>query len=145
MTAAEYKNKLEARTGHFAVSVFRMAERLPHFVFARTIAGQLGKAAISIAEDFKAASRAGSAYDFDSKITAALNGCSEAKYWLGVLAELYPANRMIMFLNAENKELIKLLSHFQRTYVFPAYLQYATAHACGANTEHAETRRHGGF
>jgi len=77
MTEAEFK----ARTKEFAHRAVRMAEALPRSRSGQVVAGQLIRAATSVAANYRSACRSRSAADFRNKLAIA-EECDEAVFWI---------------------------------------------------------------
>ena len=111
-------NELQARTKDFALRCLKVAEALPHSVTGRTIAGQLARAATSVAANYRAACRARSKAEFIAKIGIVEEEADETAFWLdlAVDAKAVAATKLTELLR-EADELVRIVaaSHISAT------------------------------
>jgi four helix bundle protein len=80
-------DELKARTKRFALEILKMSESIPKTLAGRTMAGQLIRAATSVAANYRAACYARSRAEFASKIGVVLEEADESTFWLELLQE----------------------------------------------------------
>ena len=83
MTEQELKN----RTQKFAVSIFKLIDKLPNTKSANIIGNQLGRAGSAVAANYRSACKPKSRADFISKIGIVEQEADESEYWLNMLKE----------------------------------------------------------
>lgn len=82
------KVQLQRRTKNFALSVFKMVEKLPKSKGVEVIIYQLLKASTSVAANYRAACRAKSMADFINKLKIVEEESDESLFWLEFIADL---------------------------------------------------------
>ena len=112
---AVFRERLEARTRHFAIAVFRMLDELPRSNSTKVIAVQLGKSASSIGANYREANRGESRDDFGHKIQIVVKEASESCYWLEILLELNADKELIKGLLSECLELRNLFQSIAKS------------------------------
>lgn len=117
--AAPVTSQLRIRTKRFAVSVVRLASRLPTGEPARVIGRQLLRSATSVAANYRAAGRARSRKEFAAKLGIVLEDADESSFWLEVLreAEIDPN---LFDLEREAAELVRIFSAAYRSALRPS-------------------------
>lgn len=104
-------DELRARLTAFAVAVTRFCKPLFQTPETRNIADQLGRAATSVASNYRVACRARSRREFISKLGIALEEADEAVGWLEVLSGSEPSlAEAIAPLLKEAREIVAILS-----------------------------------
>jgi len=83
----EFAKELERRTKRFAVSIVRLASKLPNAATGNIIRYQLVKSGTSIGANYREANRAVSLADFKNKISTCVKEASETQYWLEIIIE----------------------------------------------------------
>jgi four helix bundle protein len=79
---------LRLRTETFALDVVRLCRELPNTPEALNIRNQLGRAATSVAANYRATCRARSRAEFIAKLGVVVEEADEAHMWLGMLVQL---------------------------------------------------------
>ncbi len=92
---------MKKRTMKFALDVIAYAEKLPHTFAARTLGGQLIRAATSVASNDRASRRAKSDEDFLYKLKIVEEEVDESECWLEMLVTSKIAE------NAEGRRLFR--------------------------------------
>jgi len=83
----EFARALEARTLKFAVSIIKLAAKLPNSAEGRVVRTQITKSGTSPGANYREANRSRSKADFKSKIRICESELSENHYWLEVILE----------------------------------------------------------
>jgi four helix bundle protein len=81
----EFARTLEQRTLKFAISIIRLAAKLPNIPEARIVRTQITKSGTSPGANYREANRARSKADFKSRIRICESELSETKYWLDII------------------------------------------------------------
>ena len=81
------EQELKDRTKKFAVSIFKLIDKLPNTKSANIIGNQLGRAGSAVAANYRSACKPKSRADFISKIGIVEEESDESEYWLGMLKE----------------------------------------------------------
>jgi four helix bundle protein len=84
VTALDLQKRAEA----FAVGVVKLCATLPATPEARNIRDQLGRAATSVAANYRAVCRARSRAEFVAKLGLVIEEADEAHMWLGMIITL---------------------------------------------------------
>ena len=101
---------LRERMLAFAVDAIRFCRTLPHSDEAREIAGQLRRAAGSVAAHYQAARRNKSDNDYINKISGGIEEADEATFWCDLLIRAEIADHAsAQPLRTEADELAKIL------------------------------------
>jgi four helix bundle protein len=79
--------ELRDRTKRFAVETIRLCRELPATLDGRTIAGQLIRAATSVAANYRAACRGRSRAEFIAKLGIVLEESDESLLWLELIVD----------------------------------------------------------
>jgi len=88
MENREFGEKLERRTGDFAIQIIRLSGKLPNTPEARVVRGQLTKSGTSMGANYREANRSRSKADFKNRIAICESEASETEYWLELLIQL---------------------------------------------------------
>jgi four helix bundle protein len=111
------KHELMARTKQFAISVFKLMDRLPKSEAAKVVTYQLLKSSSSVAANYRAANRGKSNADFTNKIKTVLEEADESHFWLTFIAD-------VELLKMDDKELTLLVKESNElTAIFTASLK----------------------
>jgi four helix bundle protein len=106
--------ELRERTRKFALRVVRFCRTLPPTGEAQELAGQVRRAANSVASNYRAAGRARSRAEFAARIGVVLEEADESDHWLEEILELglgdVAENRWL------KKESLELCKIFGRSY-----------------------------
>src|SRR5947207_13699813 len=78
---------LQARTKTFALRVMKLIDALPRTSAGRIVADQLGRAATSVASNYRAACRGRSKAEFISKLGVVEEEADESAFWLELIIE----------------------------------------------------------
>lgn len=84
----EWANRMDERTKHFAVQVFRLSMRIRLMPGYSTIAHQVQDAASSVASNQRACRRARSLKEFAAKLQIVNEEIDEAAHWLDTLRQV---------------------------------------------------------
>ncbi len=84
----KFAKELEERTKKFAVSIIKLASKLPKTSIGSVISSQLVKSGTSIGANYREANRAVSLPDFKNKISICEKEASETQYWLQIVMEI---------------------------------------------------------
>jgi four helix bundle protein len=87
---------LKDRTKRFAVTIIRLADKLPRLIASEVIARQLVRSATSIGANYRAACRGRSKAEFVAKLQIVLEESDETQYWLELLFELELLDRQAL-------------------------------------------------
>ena len=79
--------ELKQRTREFAVKIVKLASIIPSTPAGRRIAGQFVGAGTSVGANYRAACRARSKAEFNSKMQIVQEEADETTYWIEVLLE----------------------------------------------------------
>ena len=111
MNTLERAKQLRDRTKAFAVGIIKAFSGLPKHEATRVMGRQFLRSGASVAANYTAACRAGSAADFISKISVVAEDAGETLFWLELLvkAELTEPNFVESLMN-ECDELLKIFS-----------------------------------
>lgn len=103
------QTELGERILDYGTSIIKVGEALPNTLVARRIADQLLRSGLSVGANFEEAQAAESAADFAHKLQIALKEAREAKYWLRVVSEKLPRQRLELLVD-ESDQLVAMLS-----------------------------------
>lgn len=78
---------MKRRTKAFALRVISMADSIPRTIAGKVIAGQLVRASTSVGSNYRAACRARSKAEFNSKLQTVHEEADESGYWIELLLE----------------------------------------------------------
>src|SRR5260370_35182039 len=108
--------ELKDRTKQFALRVMRLVDA-PGTPKGRAVASQLVRSGMSVAANYRAASRGRSHADFISKIGIAAEEADETVLWLELIAEdkLFPEKKIVSLL----KEPTEITATMPATYISP--------------------------
>jgi len=106
----EFARTLEARTLKFAISIIRLAARLPNIPEGKIVRTQITKSGTSPGANYREANRARSKADFKSRIRICESELSETEYWLEVILGVGWLNSADI--KAEHDECTQLLALF---------------------------------
>jgi four helix bundle protein len=107
MTATELKQ----RTKEFALRSLKAVDCLPKSVSGRTVAGQLARAATSVAANYRAVCRARSRAEFIAKLGIVEEEADECAFWLELIVEGgLLAEAKVSALRAEAEQLVKIIA-----------------------------------
>jgi four helix bundle protein len=103
--------ELQLRTKRFALRCLKVAESLPRSITGKTIAGQLARAATSVAANYRAACRARSKGEFVAKMGIVEEEADETAFWLDLTieAEALPASKLTKLIT-EADELVRIIA-----------------------------------
>jgi len=87
MKNKEFAGALEARTPKLAVSIIKLASKLPNTVEGKVVRNQVTKSGTSIGANYREANRSRSRADFKNKIKICESEASETQYWLELIIE----------------------------------------------------------
>jgi len=79
--------ELKKRTKAFAVKVVRMSGSIPETPVGRRISGQFVGAGTSVGANYRAACRARSRAEFNSKLQLVQEEADESAYWIEIMLE----------------------------------------------------------
>ncbi len=104
------------RTKDFAIRVLKLIQALPDNRSGRIIANQLGRAATSVAANYRAACRAKSSADLVAKVTVVEEEADESAFWLELVSDvgLIPAEQAADLLN-ESGQLTAIMVASRKT------------------------------
>ena len=88
MENKDFARALEARTLKFAVSIIKLAAKLPSSAEGRVVRTQITKSGTSPGANYREANRSRSKADFKNKIRICESELSETHYWLEVILEI---------------------------------------------------------
>jgi four helix bundle protein len=107
MTATELKQ----RTKEFALRSLEAVDCLPKSVGGRTVAGQLARAATSVAANYRAVCRARSRAEFIAKLGIVEEEADECAFWLELIVEGgLLAEAKVSALKSEAEQLVKIIA-----------------------------------
>lgn len=106
----EFKSNFKRRCFSFSVSVINLADSIPVKQSTRIILDQLIRSATSIGANVVEGGSSISKKEFISYFQIALKSSSETLYWLSLLKEQYPNNKLIVELIDECTQIKKLLT-----------------------------------
>jgi four helix bundle protein len=111
MNMLEQAKQLQDRTKRFAIRIIKGFARPPKDEATRIIGRQFLRSGTSLAANYKAACRARSAPDFNSKISVVTEEADETLFWFELLleADLVRTN-LLEALAKECQELLKIFS-----------------------------------
>lgn len=97
--------EMKRRTKAFALRVIKLVDNLPKKLSARRIGDQLLRSGRSVGANYRAACRARSRADFNSKLGIVEEEADESVFWLELLidAELMPASSLSALLDEANQ------------------------------------------
>jgi four helix bundle protein len=110
MKNKEFARALEARTLKFAVSIIKLAAKLPNSAEGRVVRTQITKSGTSPGANYREANRSRSKADFKSRIRICESELSETQYWLDVIVAVGWLN--FSDIKAEHDECGQLLALF---------------------------------
>ena len=99
---------LEARTITYGIAVMELCGNFPQGFAAKHIAGQLLRAATSVAANYAEATEAESPDDFIHKLRVAMKELKESRVWL-LFASRLPGTPNVEDLLSESKELVLMM------------------------------------
>ena len=104
------------RTKDFAIRVLKLIQALPDNRSGRIIANQLGRAATSVAANYRAVCRAKSSADMVTKVTIVEEEADESGFWLELVSDigLIPADQVADLLN-ESSQLTAIMVASRKT------------------------------
>jgi four helix bundle protein len=102
-------NALQTRLVGFAVDIVNMARELKSDHLLVDCLIQVIRSSTSTGANYSEAQSANSMKDFHNKIRIALKEMKETNYWLSFLLKMLPDNQLIIKLNTESEELMKIL------------------------------------
>lgn len=106
-----YKLELKYRAFYFSIDVIKFLETLEYRQSIKIISEQLIRAVTSIGANIVEAKGSSSKREFLNYFQIALKSANETKYWLALLQELKPKQRLMLKpLIQEAEELIKIIS-----------------------------------
>ena len=104
------KSILRSKSFSFATRIIKFAEYLRKNHKVYELASQVFRSGTAIGALIREAEFAESAKDFIHKMHVALKECNETEYWLELaFSSSYITRRMYNSINADNKELLKML------------------------------------
>ena len=94
------KRELQQRTRQFALRILKLVDALPNTAAGRAISNQLGRSAMSVGANYRAACRARSRVEFAAKLGTVLEEADESLYWLEMIrdAKLIPEAKISLLL-----------------------------------------------
>lgn len=102
---------IRERTFQFALTTFRICERINEVEKQFIITKQLARSASSVGANVREARNAESKNDFIHKLSIALKECDESIYWIELLIELSKSKKEeLMELWGESYQIMKILS-----------------------------------
>ena len=112
MTSNELKNRLK----HFTFQCIDILDFLPKNTLSFVISKQLIRSSLSVAANYRAATRAQSKKQFLSKLNIALEEMDESLFWLEIIQEraLIENNNLNLLIN-EADQLVRILSATKNT------------------------------
>jgi four helix bundle protein len=81
------KAELKIRTKTFGLRALKVIRALPQDVAGKIVAGQLGRCALSVGANYRAACRGRSRAEFLAKLGIVLEEADEAAHWLEIIIE----------------------------------------------------------
>jgi four helix bundle protein len=110
------EGEMMRRTKDFAIRVLKLIQALPDNRSGRIIANQLGRAATSVAANYRAACRAKSSADLVAKVTVVEEEADESAFWLELVSDvgLIPAEQAADLLN-ESGQLTAIMVASRKT------------------------------
>jgi four helix bundle protein len=81
------EDELKKRTKEFGERGLKLIEELPNTIEGRIVANQFGRSATSVGANYRAACRARSKADFNSKLGIAEKKAAESAFWLEIIIE----------------------------------------------------------
>jgi four helix bundle protein len=99
------ESEMKQRTKAFALRVIKLVDSLPNKLTARRIGDQLVRAGTSVAANYRAACRARSKADFNSKLGIVEEEADESAFWIELLidAGIMTAKRLASLLDEANQ------------------------------------------
>jgi four helix bundle protein len=108
--------ELQQRTETFAAAVVTLCRGLPPTPEGRNIRDQLGRAATSVAANYRASCRARSRAEFVAKLGLVIEEADESHLWLGMLLKLQlAAGPEVERLLSEADQLVAIFVASRRT------------------------------
>ena len=94
------KRELQQRTRQFALRILKLVDALPNTAAGRAISNQLGRSAMSVGANYRAACRARSRVEFAAELGTVLEEADESLYWLEMIrdAKLLPEAKISLLL-----------------------------------------------
>lgn len=80
-------DELKSRTKNFGLRVMKLIDALPKSSNGRAVANQLVRSATSVGANYRAACRARSRAEFNSKLRIVIEEADECCYWLEIIIE----------------------------------------------------------
>ncbi|MGZ2369830.1 four helix bundle protein [Ancylomarina sp. YFZ004] len=103
------ENNLQERLYRFSVGIIKEVRNLPNSREYQVISYQILKSSTSVGANYEEAQSAVSKADFSNKIGISLKEIRESNYWIRIIIEISEANTNWDTLEAESKELMKIL------------------------------------
>jgi four helix bundle protein len=99
------ESEMKQRTKAFALRVIKLVDSLPNRLTARRIGDQLVRAGTSVASNYRAACRARSKADFNSKLGIVEEEADESAFWIEILSDagIMSAKRLSKLLDEANQ------------------------------------------
>ena len=96
---------MKQRTKAFALRVIKLVDKLPNKLSARRIGDRLLRAGTSVAANYRAACRARSKADFNSKLGIVEEEADESAFWIELLSDagIMWARRLANLLDEANQ------------------------------------------
>lgn len=106
------QNELKKRTKEFALRIIKLVETFPNTYLGRHVGGQLTRCGTSVAANYRAACRARSTADFNSKMGIVEEEADESVFWieLAVDTQMVNAERVSDLLDEANQLLAIFVS-----------------------------------
>ncbi len=103
------ENNLQKRLFQFSVNIIKEVRNLPSSKEYQVISYQILKSSTSVGANYEEAQSAVSKADFSNKVGISLKEIRESNYWIRIIIEISEINTSWIALEAESKELIKIL------------------------------------
>jgi four helix bundle protein len=112
----EFAEGFRNRTKAFALRIIKLFQSLPKTDEARIIGKQLLRASTSTAANYRAACRARSQAEFNSKLSICVEEADETLFWLEILVEsgIIEKNKLELLMK-ESTEIVSILSKSRKT------------------------------
>ena len=88
MENKDFAERLEKRTRDFAISIIRLAAKLPNTPEGRVVRNQITKSGTSVGANYREVNRARSRADFVNKVKICEGEASETQFWLEIIIEI---------------------------------------------------------
>ena len=104
------KRDLQLRTKNFALSIIKMADKLPNNRVGWTFLDQIVRSSTSVAANYRSVCRSKSDKDFISKMETVIEEADETLFWLEMIEEsgIIIEGYNLAYLKNENNELISI-------------------------------------